>query len=96
MCCCSDLLCFKAIPSTDVGASSIRTAASPDSSTIEQAVQQLFSSNGSVSGKAVVSSGKYTIWRDPTASRIGEQSDPPQGIPLTYDTCFSACDDDSE
>jgi len=78
----NDILAFKAVPSSDMGASSV-----PRSARI---------ANGTVSPQAVVSSGKYTFWRDPTASQIGRQVDPPEGIPLNYNSCLLSCDDDSE
>lgn len=85
------MLCFKALSSSALGASSKSVAAS-----LDDAMQQLFSSNTSVRAQAVVASGRYTIWRDPNAKRVGRQQDPIQGIPLNYNSCFMSCDEDSE
>lgn len=78
----SDILAFKAVPSSDMGASSRSRSARI--------------ANGTVSPQAVVSSGKYTFWRDPAASQIGRQVDPPEGLPLNYNSCLLSCDDDNE
>jgi hypothetical protein len=88
----SDFLAFKAVPSTDLGASSVRV----QPSSIAHIVAQLAGGDPAVRAQGVSASGKYTIWRDSTASRIGTQADPVQGIPLNYDSCFLACNDDSE
>lgn len=88
-------LAFKALASTDLGAASIQGRRRL-STNLDSAMQQLFSSNASVRAQAVTASGRYTIWRDPTALRIGQQQDPIQGIPLNYDTCFKACDEEGE
>lgn len=46
---------------------------------------------------AVVSSGKYTFWRDTTASRVGSrQVDPPFGAPLSWETCLQSCEDEND
>jgi hypothetical protein len=89
------MLCFKALPSSALGASSKSIAATAANS-LDNAMQQLFSSNDSVRAQAVVASGRYTIWRDPNAKRVGRQQDPTQGIPLNYNSCFLSCDEDSE
>ena len=78
----SDILAFKAVSSTDMGASSL---------SLDQG-----GGNGTVRPQAVISSGKYTLWKDSTASRIGSQRDPPQGAPLNYNSCLLACDADNE
>lgn len=80
------------MPSTDLSASSVGSQLS----SIKHAFTQLAGSNTSVRAQGVAASGKYTIWRDSTAARIGTQADPVQGIPLNYDACFLACNDDSE
>jgi hypothetical protein len=92
--CSESFLAFKALASTDLGASGGQGRRL--STSLDGAVQQLFSSNVSVRAKSVVASGRYTIWRDLSASRIGQQQDPSQGIPLNYDTCFKACDEEGE
>lgn len=90
--CSDEMLCFKALPSSALGASSRSVPAA----SLDDAMQQLFSSNASVRAQAVVASGRYTIWRDPDAKRVGRQQDPIQGIPLNYNSCFMSCDEDSE
>jgi hypothetical protein len=48
--------------------------------------------NTSAHAMGVVASGKYSFWRDPTASRTGlTQTDAPMGEPLTWDFCVDAC-----